>query len=142
MAEALHQRSLLAWMAGEWDDAARLASEADTAARGMASVRASHEHLRALMELFRGEASAAQALLGNSLSALGRQPLTHRPSLTVCTAGWSVDSIDDLLFPVFEETMLVGPRVGAAQSRGYILATQALAALMAGRFDEAGVMPI
>ena len=33
LAEALHQQSLLAWMAGEWDDAARLAGEAGTAAR-------------------------------------------------------------------------------------------------------------
>ena len=140
MAESLHQQSLLAWMAGEWDDAARLASEADTAARGIACVRASHEHLRALMALFRGETSAAQALLGNSLSALGRVPPDAPPFFTVCTAAWSVDSIDDLLFPVFEETMLVGRRVGAAQSRGYILATQALAARMGGGFDEAGVM--
>ncbi|HYB85423.1 MAG TPA: tetratricopeptide repeat protein, partial [Streptosporangiaceae bacterium] len=126
--------------AGEWDDAARLASEAGAAARGMASVRASHEHLRAVLALFRGETSAAQVPLDNSLSALGRVPPDASPFFTVCTPGWSVDSIDDLLFPVFEETMLVGRRVGAAQSRGYILATQALAARMSGRFDEAGVM--
>ena len=140
MAEALHQQSLLAWMAGEWDDAARLASEAGTAARGIASVRASHEHLRALLALFRGETSAAQALLDNSLSALGRVPPDAPPFFTVCTVAWTVDSVDDLWFPVFEETMLVGRRVGAAQSSGYILATQALAARMAGRFAEAGVL--
>ena len=92
------------------------------------------------MALFRGETSAAQALLDNSLSALGRVPPDAPPFFTVCTVAWSVDSVDDLLFPVFEETMLVGRRVGAAQSRGYILATQALAARMGGRFDEAGVM--
>ena len=140
MAEALHQQSLLFWMAGECDEADRLASEAGTAARGMASVGASHEHLRALMALFRGEASAAQALLGDSLSALDRVPPDAPPFFTVCTPAWSVDSVDDLLFPVFEETMLAGRRVGAAQSRGYILATQALAARMGGRFDEAGVL--
>jgi tetratricopeptide (TPR) repeat protein len=58
----------------------------------------------------------------------------------VCTVAWSADSFDELLFPVFEETMLVGRRVGAVQSRGYILATAALAARMGGRFDEAGVL--
>jgi Tetratricopeptide repeat len=140
MAEALHQQSLLAWMAGEWDDAARLASEAVTAARGVASVRTSHEHLRAILELFRGETSAAPALLDNALSALGHVPPDAPPFFTVCTVAWSVDSINDLLFPVFEETMLVGRRVGAAQCRGYILATQAMAARMDGRLDEAGVM--
>ena len=87
MAESLHQQSLLAWMAGEWDDAVRLASEADTAARGTASVRASHEHLRALMALFRGETSAAQALLDNSLSALGRVPPDAPPFFTVSHRG-------------------------------------------------------
>jgi tetratricopeptide (TPR) repeat protein len=127
-------------MAGEWADAARLASEAGTAARGIASVRASHEHLRAVLALFRGETSAAQALLDSSLSALGGVPPDAPPFFTVCTVAWSVDSIDDLLFPVFEETMLVGRRVGAAQSRGYILATQALAARMGRRFDEAGAL--
>ena len=92
------------------------------------------------MALFRGETSAARALLDNSLSALDRVPPDAPPFFTVCTPAWSVDSIDDLLFPVFEETVLVGRRVGAAQSRGYILATRALAARMGGRFDEAGVM--
>jgi tetratricopeptide (TPR) repeat protein len=140
MAESLHQQSLLAWMAGEGHDAARLASETDTAARDIASVRASNEHLRALMALFRGETSAAQALLDNSLSALALVPPDAPPFFTVCTPAWSVESIGDLTFPVFEETMLVGRRVGAAQSRGYILATQALAARTGRHFDEAGVM--
>jgi predicted ATPase/DNA-binding SARP family transcriptional activator len=140
MAEALHQESLLAWMAGEWNDGIRLASEAGPVACGIASVRSSQEHLRAVMALFRGETSAAQALLDNSLSALGRVPPDAPPFFTVCTVAWSVDSIDGLRFPVFEETMLVGRRVGAAQGRGYILATHALAARMGGRFDEAGVM--
>jgi predicted ATPase/DNA-binding SARP family transcriptional activator len=140
MAEALHQQSLLAWMAGEWDDTARLASEAGNAARGMAKVLASHEHLRAVVALFRGETSAAQAMVENSLSALDRVSPDAPPFFTVCTPGWSVDSIGNLMFPVFEETMLVGRRVGAAQSHAYILATQAAAARMGGRFDEAGVM--
>jgi Tetratricopeptide repeat len=140
MAEALHEQSLLAWMAGEWADAVRLASEAATAAHGVATVRASHEHLRAVLALFRGETFEAQALLDNSLSVLGRVPPDAPPFFTVCTVAWSVGSVDDLLFPVFEETMLVGRRVGATQSRGYILATHALAARMGGRFDEAGAL--
>jgi len=127
-------------MAGEWDDAVRLAGEAGTAVRGIATVRASHEHLRAVLALFRGETSAAQALLENSLNALGGVPPDAPPFFTVCTVAWSVGSVDDLRYPVFEETMLVGRRVGAAQSRGYILATQALAARMGGRFDEAGAL--
>jgi predicted ATPase/DNA-binding SARP family transcriptional activator len=137
LAEALHQQSLLAWMAGEPDDPAGLAAEAGDPPHG---VRASHEHLRAAQALFRGETSAAQALLDNALTALDRVPPDAPPFFTVCTPAWTVDSIDDLLFPVFEETMLVGRRVGAAQSRGYLLASQAAAARMGGRFDEAGVL--
>jgi predicted ATPase/DNA-binding SARP family transcriptional activator len=140
LAETLHQQSLLGWMAGEWSDATRLAGEAVTAARGDAGVRASHEHLRALMALFRSDHAEARDRLDDSLSALSRVPPDAPPFFTVCTPAWSVDSIDELLFPVFEETMLVGRRVGAAQSRGYIQATQALAARMDGRFDEAAAM--
>jgi predicted ATPase/DNA-binding SARP family transcriptional activator len=140
IAEALHQQSLLTWMAGEWDTAVGLAGEAATTARGIASVQASNEHLRAVLALFRGETSAAPALLDNALDALGRVAPDAPPFFTVCTLAWSVDSTGDLSFTVFEETMLVGRRVGAAQGRGYILATQALAARLGGRFDEAGVL--
>jgi predicted ATPase/DNA-binding SARP family transcriptional activator len=140
LAEALHQQSLFTWMAGEWGTAVRLADAAATAARGIATVRASHEHLRAVLALFRGETSAAPALLDNALDALGRVPPDAPPFFTVCTLAWSVDSTADLPFTVFEETMLVGRRVGAVQSRGYILATKALTARLDGRFDEAGVL--
>ena len=127
-------------MACSGDDGLRLASEASTAALEIATVRASHEHLRAVLALFRGQTSAARALLDDSLSALDRVPPDAPPFFTVCTSAWSVDSIDDLLFPVFEETMLIGRRVGATQGRGYVLATQALAARTGGRFDEAGAL--
>jgi tetratricopeptide (TPR) repeat protein len=140
LAEALHQQSLLSWMAGEWDDAAQQASEAGLAARRIADVRSSHEHLRAVMALFRGEASEAQALLDDSLRALDGVPPDAPPFFTVCTVAWTVDSVGGLWFPVFEETMLPGRRVGAVQSRGYILVAQALAARMGARCDEAGAL--
>jgi predicted ATPase len=140
LAEALHQHSLLAWVAGEWDEATRLAGEASAAARDIASVRASHDHLRALLALSRSDASAAQALLDGSAAALDQVPPDAPPFFSVCTLGWSVDSIDDLLFPVFEESMLVGRRVGSEQGRGYVLATQALAARMAGRPGDASAL--
>lgn len=140
LAEALHQHSLLAWVAGEWDEATRLAGQASAAARDIASVRASHDHLRALLALSRGDASAAQVLLDGSVAALDQVPPDAPPFFSVCTLGWSVDSVDDLLFPVFEETMLVGRRVGSEQGHGYVLATQALAARMAGRSGDASAL--
>jgi tetratricopeptide (TPR) repeat protein len=140
LAEALHQHSLVAWVAGEWDVATRLADEASAAARDIASVRASHDHLRALLALSRSDASAAQPLLDDSVAALDQVPPDAPPFFSVCSLGWSVDSIDDLLIPVFEETMLVGRRVGSEQGRGYVLATQALAARMAGRSGDASAL--
>jgi predicted ATPase/DNA-binding SARP family transcriptional activator len=140
LAEALHQHSLVAWVAGEWDEATRLADQASAAARDIASVQASHDHLRALLALSRGDAYAAQPLLDGSVAALDQVPPDAPPFFSVCTLGWSVDSIDDLLFPVFEETMLVGRRVGSEQGRGYVLATQALAARMAGRYGAASAL--
>ena len=139
-ADALHHHSLLAWMAGEWDQADRLAGQASAAARDIPSVRASHDHLRAVLALSRGDTSAAQELLDGSLTALDQIPPDAPSFFVVCTVSWSVDYFDGLPFPVFEETMLVGRRVGAAQGRGYALAAQALAARMGGRFDDAGTL--
>lgn len=140
LAEALHQHTLLAWMAGKWDAAGRLADRASAAASDVASVRASHDHLRALLALSRNDIAAAQALLDSSLTALEQVTPDAPPFFLVCTLAWSVDSASELLFPVFEETMLVGRRVGAAQGRGYIFAAEALAARMADRFDDASVL--
>ncbi len=64
-------------------------------------------------------------------------PADAPPFFVVCTLSWSVGCADDLLFPVFEETMLVGHRVGSEQGRGYALAAQALTARISGRCDEA-----
>jgi tetratricopeptide (TPR) repeat protein len=79
-------------------------------------------------------------LLDGSVAALDQVPPDAPPFFSVCTLGWSVDSIDDLLIPVFEETMLVGRRVGSEQGRGYVLATGALAARMAGRPGDASAL--
>jgi predicted ATPase/DNA-binding SARP family transcriptional activator/transcriptional regulator with XRE-family HTH domain len=139
-ADALHHHSLLAWMAGEWDQADRLAGQASAAARDIPSVRASHEHLRAVLALCRGDPSAAQERLERSLTALDQMPPDAPSFFVVCTVSWSVDYLDGLPFPVFEETMLAGRRVGAAQGRGYALAAQAQAARMGSRFDDAGTL--
>ena len=140
LAEALHQHSLLAWTAAQWDEATRLAGEASAAARDIASVRASHDHLLALLALSRSDASTAEAQLDGSVAALGQVPPDAPPFFSVCTLGWSVGSVDELLFAVFEESMLVGRRVGSEQARGYVLATQALAARMAGRSGDANAL--
>ena len=139
-ADALHHHSLLAWMAGQWDQADRLASQASAVARDIPGVRASHDHLRAVLALCRGDTSAAQALLDGSLTALDQMPPDAPSFFVVCTVSWSVYYFDALPFPVFEETMLVGRRVGAAQGRGYTLAAQAQTARMGGQFGGAGTL--
>jgi tetratricopeptide (TPR) repeat protein len=127
-------------MAGDWDEAVRLADRAGTTAQDNAGVWASNEHLRALLALSRGDAAAASARLASALTALDQVPPDAPPFFTVCSLAYSVDSLDGLLCPVFEETMLPGRRVGSAQGRGYILATEALAARMAGHDDYAGIL--
>jgi predicted ATPase/DNA-binding SARP family transcriptional activator/transcriptional regulator with XRE-family HTH domain len=139
-ADALHQHSMLAWIGAEWDQADRLAGQASAAARDIAGVRASHDHLRAVLALSRGDTPAARDLVGGSLIALDQMPPDAPPFFVVCTLCWSVDRLDDLWFPVFEETMVAGRRVGSAQGRGYALATLALAARMDGCFDDAGLL--
>jgi tetratricopeptide (TPR) repeat protein len=140
LADALHQQSVLAWLGGQWDHADHLAGQASAAARDIASVRASHEHWRAMLALSRNDISRAHDLLDGSLTALDQVPPEAPPFFVVCTLSWSVDCEDELLFPVFEETMLVGRRVGPVQGRAYILAAQALTARMSGHFDEAAAL--
>jgi predicted ATPase/DNA-binding SARP family transcriptional activator len=139
-AEALHQHALLTWVAGEWAQADRVAAQATAAAAGIASVTAAHDHLRAVLALSRGDPVAAAALLESSLAALGQVPADAPPFFPVCALGWSGSGAAGLPVSVFEETMLVGRRVGAGQGRGYILTTQALAERMADRADHAAVL--
>jgi predicted ATPase/DNA-binding SARP family transcriptional activator len=136
-AEAAHLHCLLSWLAAEWDTIDRLLDTAERDLRGVPPVRAAHDHLRALVALSRGDPEAALPRLEDALGWLAETPSDVPPFFSVCTVACSVGRHDGITMPIFEETMLVGRRVGAAQAEAYVLCTRAFATRAAGRFSDA-----
>jgi predicted ATPase/DNA-binding SARP family transcriptional activator/tetratricopeptide (TPR) repeat protein len=136
-AEAAHLHCLLSWLAAEWDTMDRLLDTAECDLRGVPPVRAAHDHLRALVALSRGDPEAALPRLDDALGWLAETPRDVPPFFSVCTLAFSVGRYDGITMPIFEETMLVGRRVGVAQAEAYVLCTRALAARASGRFGDA-----
>ena len=136
-AEAAHLHCLLSWLAAEWDTIDRLLDTAEGDLRGVPPVRAAHDHLRALVALSRGDPEAALPRLDDALGWLAETPRDVPPFFSVCTVACSVARYDGITMPIFEETMLVGRRVGAAQAEAYVLCTRAFADRASGRFSDA-----
>jgi predicted ATPase/DNA-binding SARP family transcriptional activator len=136
-AEAAHLHCLLSWLAAEWDTIDRLLDTAEHDLQSVPPVRAAHDHLRALVALSRGDPEAALPRLEDALGWLAETPRDVPPFFSVCTVAVSVGRYDGITIPIFEETMLVGRRVGVAQAEAYVLCTRAFAARASGRFSDA-----
>ncbi len=137
LAQAMHEQSVLAWLAGEYEHADMLAAQTASFVDGIAPVEAAHDHLRAVECLCRGDAVTARHWLETALGLLEQVPQDTAPFFRVFTASWSPGSHDGLRFAVFEETMLVGTRVGPVQATAYVLCTLALAERVTGRYARA-----
>jgi predicted ATPase/DNA-binding SARP family transcriptional activator len=136
-AEAAHLHCLLSWLAAEWDTIDRLLDTAEHDLRSVPPVRAAHDHLRALLALSRGDPEAALPRLEDALDWLAETPRDVPPFFSVCTVACSIGRYDGITMPIFEETMLVGRRVGVAQAEAYVLCTRAFADRASGRFSDA-----
>jgi predicted ATPase/DNA-binding SARP family transcriptional activator len=136
-AEAAHLHCLLSWLAAEWDTIDRLLDTAERDLRSVPPVRAAHDHLRALVALSRGDPGAALPRLEDALAWLAEPPRDVPPFFSVCTVACSVGRYDGITMPIFEETMLVGRRVGVAQAEAYVLCTRAFADRASDRFSDA-----
>jgi predicted ATPase/DNA-binding SARP family transcriptional activator len=136
-AEASHLYCLLAWYAAEWETIDRYLDEAETDLRGVSALHAAHDHLRALVALSRGDSGTALRDLHRSLHWLTETPRNAPPFFPVCTLAFSVEQCDGITLLIFEESMLVGRRVGVAQAEAYVLCTAAFATRAAGKFSEA-----
>jgi predicted ATPase/DNA-binding SARP family transcriptional activator len=136
-AEAAHLQCVLSWFAAEWHTIDRLLDAADADLQNVPSVRAAHDHLRALVALSRGDSGGALPLLERSLHWLSATPNGAPPFFSVCTLAFSVGQYEGITMPIFEETMLVGRRVGVAQAEAYVNCTIAFAARAAERLSDA-----
>jgi len=136
-ADAAHLHCLLTWLAAEWEIIDRLLGTAAVDLESVPPVHASHDHLRALVALSRGDPDTSLSYLDSSLHWLRQAQRNMPPCFSVCTLAFSVAQYAGITMPIFEETMLVGRRVGMQQAEAYVLCTVAFAARAAGRFSEA-----
>ena len=136
-AEAAHQQALLTWLAGEWERTDQLVTALDARPGDAPGILAAHHHLKALLALSRGDSAAARRALRHSVSALAKVPADTPAFFSVCSLAFSIGSARELSFSVFEETMLAGRRVGAAQAQGYVSSTLSLAGRMTGDLGSA-----
>ncbi|WP_425956809.1 ATP-binding protein [Xylanimonas sp. McL0601] len=133
----LYEEAVLAWMCGDYDHSDSLTARFTTLVDPASPGRAAGQHLRAVQCLCRADAAAAHRWAAAALRVLEGLPPDTRPFFRVFTPAWASGAHDGLRFPVFEETMLIGTRVGVAQAVAYVLCTLALAERADRRFPEA-----
>jgi len=100
-------------------------------------VAATAEGLAAMVALFREDAVPAQQRFRECLRRLGLIDPAAVPFFPAVTMCLPLAPVGDSLVPVFEETFLLGRRVGAVQGRGYTLSAYADARRLAGDLDGA-----
>ncbi|MEU4291102.1 BTAD domain-containing putative transcriptional regulator [Kribbella sp. NPDC026596] len=105
---------------------------------GAAPVAASAQQLAAMAALFREDVKPAQQRFAECLERLSVIDPAVGPFFPAVTACMPLAPVDGSMVPVFEETFLLGRRVGAVRGRGYALSAFADAHRLAG--DLAGAL--
>lgn len=104
---------------------------------GAAPVAAAAQGLAAMIALFREDVVPAQQRFTECLRRLSLIDTTTPPFFPAVTLCLQLAPVDGSMVPVFEETFLLGRRVGAVQGRGYALSAYADAHRLAGDGDSA-----
>lgn len=120
----------LAWSTFELDEAERLADDVHTEAieAGSAEHAAASSWLLGQCALSREDGPPAAGHLNTCLSELALADSSTPPFLPVITPCLQLVPIAGELVPCFEETMLLGRRVGVIQAKGYVLCALGYAA--------------
>jgi len=140
LAYSLHLNALLRWMAGDWDGALAVLDQSGALATAVdePSVLAVVAYDRAIVLLSRGDAVQAREGFAKSLQLLEGLGDVARPFFSVVTPFPApTKDVEGRLLLVFEETAVLGRRVGAAQGRGYVLSNAGYASRAAGDLNEA-----
>ncbi|GAA1619452.1 hypothetical protein GCM10009744_02640 [Kribbella alba] len=132
-------RGTLLLSSANLDEVERTATKAvaDAEALGAAPAAAAARGLAAMAALFREDVTSAQQRFGDCLRHLGLIEATVVPFFPAVTLSLPLVPVDGLSVPVFEESWLLGRRVGAQQGRGYTLSALADAHRLAGDLDNA-----
>jgi tetratricopeptide (TPR) repeat protein len=129
MARAWLMRGILLIGVAEVDEAERIALTAPTPDRPLV---ATARWLAALTALFREDHGLARERFADCLRTLGTVDATVEPFLPVVTMCMPLAPIGDTTVPVFEESWLLGRRVGAVQGHAYALSAAGYADRLAG----------
>jgi len=134
MARAWLMRGMLLVGTAEVDEAERIALTAPTPD---GPLTATARWLAALAALFREDAALARERFAECLRELGRVDPTVEPFLPAITMCLPLAPIGDTTVPVFEESWLLGRRVGAVQGHAYALSAAGYAHRLAGDLEAA-----
>jgi predicted ATPase len=132
-------RGILLLAGTQLDEVERTAAVAlaDAESLGAASVAAAARSLAALVALFREDVTLARQRFTDCLHHLSQIEATAVPFFPAVTLSLPLVPVDGSLVPVFEESWLLGRRVGAQQGQGYTLSALADAYRLAGDLDSA-----
>jgi tetratricopeptide (TPR) repeat protein len=133
---ALHRlvHASMVWATHDVAEAERLAAGVanDALILGRPELLAAATWLQAHCALTREDAATAELLLDECLAQLGEVDPRCAPFLTVITPCVMPVPVAGRLVPSYEESLLVGRRVGSAQGIGFVLAAQAYAPRLRG----------
>jgi tetratricopeptide (TPR) repeat protein len=132
-------RGALVWATSDLEDAVRIAEDVRARATQLdrPDLVAGTTWLRAMCELSREDATAAAPLLAQCLEELSRVDAESTPFLPVVSPCVVLVPLDGRLQPYFEETLVIGRRVGSVQGIGYVRAAQGYVARLDGNLHAA-----
>ena len=140
LAQSRGLAGMICWIDGHSEDADRLIREALALAEhlGAHHVIAATEHTSGIIALGRGEPATARRRFEHSGRELAALSDVHHAFFPALTLGFPVER-DQRGRPrvTFQETMVLGQRLGAAQAAAFLPASSAWAARAEGNLDDA-----
>ena len=131
--------AILVWSTFDAAEADRMASAVarESLALGRPDLHAASSWLRAQFALTREDAARSRAVLDGCLAELASVSVDAPPFLPVITPCIVLVPIAGRLVPTYEESLIVGRRVGARQAVGYVMSAQGYAARLSGDLRSA-----
>jgi predicted ATPase/DNA-binding SARP family transcriptional activator len=140
LAQARHLAGMICWIDGHSEDADRLIRDALARAErlGAHHVSAAAEHTAGIIALGRGEPATARQRFERSGRELAVRSDMHHAFFPALTLGFPLER-DERGRPrvTFQETMVLGQRLGAAQAAAFLPASVAWACRAEGDLDAA-----
>jgi predicted ATPase len=132
-------QATLEWATHDVAEAERIAAEVDRVSEGLGrtDMRAGASWIRAHCALTREDADVADRLLEDCMAQLDEVDPDAAPFITVVTPCVVLIPVADLMVPSYEESLLVGRRVGARHAVAHLWSARGYAARLRGDYGAA-----